>query len=112
LISKVPPKWESLYGIGVQKDKLYQKICYLKPGDFPADKYFSCVVAYQKAKRLIFQSELETDQIQLMVKTFSWIKMKYDSGKLYFYNFVTKQKTDALPTDVKEMNNQIITLMG
>ena len=111
IAAKVPQKWEALLGFGVAKDKLYQKICYLKPGEFPGDKYFMCVLAYQRAKRMIFQTELESDQIMMLTKSLAWIKLKYESGKQYYFNFVSKQKMDSQPNEIKEVTQQINSLM-
>jgi len=41
----------------------------------------------------------------------SWLKLKYDNGRIYYFNFMTKQKSETLPSEFKEASSVLLGLM-
>jgi len=112
LIAKIPEKSEAVLSIGTSKDKLYQKVCYMKPGEHPGDNYFKTLTAYQQAKRHIVLEHMQPEQRAKYVKSQSWVKMKYEKGNIYYFNFMTKQKADSFPSDLKDAYSALSTVLG
>lgn len=106
LISKLPSN-SDINPNSLSKDKLLLKIAYLPTGDHPGDNYFYSLLNYHKAKRQIILDNISPDQRTQFIKAQSWIKMKNDHGLTYYFNFFSKQKSDDLPSELKESFTKI-----
>ena len=108
LVVKLPDDLEKNLRItSPQHDVKYQKICKMKSGEHPGDKYFKTVLLYNQARRkILFEYMTEDEQIRY-AKSQAWAKLRETTGGVYYFNFMTKQKTINIPTDTKDIISRI-----
>jgi len=111
LITKLPSYIETNLSITSPKNKSrFQKICNMKIGEHPGDKYFKTVLIYNQMRRkILLEAMSENDQTSL-VKAQAWTKLREESGVFYYYNFLTKQKSQNFPIDQKEITSKLMTV--
>lgn len=88
----------------------YQKVCNMKPGEHPGDKYFRTVLVYHQLRRRILLEQMTSGDQTKYIKSQSWIKLKEDTGSMYYHNFMTKQKTINMPSDQKDIVSRVSAL--
>ena len=88
----------------------YQKVCNMKPGEHPGDKYFRTVLVYNQLRRRILLEHMTPEDQTKYIKSQSWVKLKEESGSMYYHNFMTKQKTINLPSDQKDIVSRTAAL--
>jgi len=99
-----PESMETNLSITSPKTKMrYHKICNMKFGEHPGDKYFKTVVIYNQMRRKILLENLTEEDQTLFVKSQSWVKLREESGSIYYYNFLTKAKTQNFPATQKQI---------
>lgn len=109
LVTKLPSNVEINFSITSPKNKMrIQKICNMKIGEHPGDKYFKTVLIYNQMRRKILLEAMPENDQTALVKALSWTKLREDSGVIYYYNFLTKQKTHNFPIDQKEASTKLL----
>lgn len=102
LTTSLPPAFDKNLRATTHKDKIIQRLCYMKFGEHPGDYYFSKVIEKYSAKRSENISKMTSDEVKSYKSCRSWLKFKYDaSGLMFFFNMLTKEKSEFLPSYVK-----------
>jgi len=111
LLTKLPSGMETNLSITSPKNKMrFQKLCNMKIGEHPGDKYFKTALIYNQMRRKIILEALSGNDQTSLVKAQAWTKLREDSGVIYYYNFLTKQKTQNFPVDQKEIASKLLTI--
>lgn len=103
LTVKLPESKETNLSITSPKANRLQKMCSMKYGEHPGDKYFKTLLLYQQMRRKILSEYMSLEDHVQYIKAQSWAKLRGDNGGIYYYNFSTKQKASMLPGDQKEI---------
>ena len=102
LASALPPEFEKELLATTLKDKIIQKLCYMRFGEHPGDLYFKKVIeGYSHRRERIF-SVLKPDEIKRYKVCHSWLKFRFEhNGNIFYFNMMTKEKADHFPASVK-----------
>lgn len=106
LATKLPSDFEKNINTTASKEKVIQRLCYLKAGDHPGDKYFKELINHYILRRSIILKGLTEENRKKFFKSHSWVKFRYESSNTYFLNMTTKEKVDFLPSTVKILLNR------
>lgn len=102
LATPLPPDFEQALRATTAKDKLIQRICYLKFGEHPGDLYFRKVIDSYSNKRQKFIAALKPDEIKQYKTCHSWLKFRNEGdGEVFYFNMLTKEKSSFLPSSAK-----------
>lgn len=113
LMTQLPSNFETNMLITSPKNKMrYQKVCNMKFGEHPGDKYFKTVLIYNQMRRKILLENLSIEDQTYFVKSQAWTKLREESGVIYYYNFLTRKKTQNFPTDQKEVLAKMMAVAG
>lgn len=111
LSTKLPPEVETNLMITSPRQKMrYQKMCNMKSGEHPGDKYFKTVLIHHQMRRKILLENMEEEDQTRYVKAQAWVKLREEAGGIYYYNFLTKQKTINLPGDLREIMPKVVAI--
>lgn len=108
LAVKLPSDFEKkMEAVSTQDKVVKEKLCHLKEGSHPADRYFKIVIENYIPRRQKVVSSLTEANLRKYVWSHSWLKFRHESGNQYYFNMQTKEKADLMPADAKSLQQKL-----
>lgn len=106
---QTPPKFQKkMSAANTDQRILVHKLCSLKPGSHPADRYFKKLIEHYLHTRSIILGALTEENKKKYIWSHSWMKFSQPNGGFFYFNMYSKEKADLLPSDAKALFQKFV----